>query len=119
MIKNFLFLLFLGFTECITIRQYSDEACTILSRTQKVPDNNCFSLASTSSYLIKACNCTMIEYDLYSGAMCFGNFIGKFYTQQNVCLSTRQIISCYEDYSNSNQLNAFFSIIFTFITFLI
>ena len=84
----------------IAVRQFSDDSCTQLSRLDYVSNTNCYSFSSTGSYFIKTCNCTLIEYNLYDGAMCFGNFIGTLYTQQNTCMSTRQKISCYEEKSS-------------------
>lgn len=114
-IFNLLFFLSLGFVNGIVVRQYSDDSCTILSRIQNVGEKNCYSFASTGSYLIKTCNCTMIEYNLYDSSLCFGNMIGTFYAQQNICLSTRQKISCYEEYSSSNCALPSFSLLLAFI----
>ncbi len=112
---NLFFILFIDFVNSIAVRQFSDDSCTQLSRLEYIDNTNCFSLSSTSSYLIKTCNCTLIEYDLYSGAMCFGNNIGTFYTQQNTCMSTRQMISCYEDKSNAEFIsNNFYILMITF-----
>lgn len=104
MFKYILLLLFLAQVESIAVRQFSDDGCTQLSRLDYVSNTNCYSFSSTGSYLIKACNCTIIEYNLYNSAMCFGNLIGTFYTQQNTCMSTRQMISCYEDKSYGDMI---------------
>ena len=98
----FIPILFINFVNGIAIRQYSDDSCSQLSRIDYLYKTNCYSFVSTGSYLIKSCNCTMIEYNLYDGALCLGNLISTFYGQQNTCLSTRQIISCYEEKSSSN-----------------
>ena len=100
----FLIILFLGFSNGIAVRQFSDDGCTQLSRLDYVSKTNCYSFSSTGSYFIKTCNCTLIEYNLYDGAMCVGNLIGTLYTQQNTCMSTRQMISCYEDKSYGDMI---------------
>ncbi len=93
--KSFFLILLFSLANGISVRQFSDDSCTQLSRLEYLK-TNCYSFSSTSSYYIKSCNCTLIEYNLYSGALCMGNFAGPFYTQQNTCMSTRQMISCYE-----------------------
>ena len=102
MIFIFISSILLSLVESIAIKQYSDDSCTQLSRIDYLSTSNCYSFVSTGSYLIKSCNCTLIEYNLYDGALCLGNYIGSYNAQQNTCLSTRQIISCYEEKSSSN-----------------
>ncbi len=118
---SFFYLLLISFVNGIAIRQYSDDGCTQLSRLDYVKDSNCYSWVSTASYMIKTCNCTMIEYNLYDSSLCFGNIVGTFQTLQNTCLSTRQKISCYEDIQSgsNNILNIFVTISFNFIILLV
>ena len=108
--------LLMSFVNGIAIRQFSDDSCTQLSRLD-YPKNNCYTFTSTSSYYISECNCTLIEYNLYDGAMCFGNMLGTYYTQQNTCMTTRQMISCYEQNSGSTMLEN--SLLMIFLLFLI
>jgi len=118
---SFFNLLLMGFVNGIAVRQYSDDSCTQFSSINYVKDSNCYSWASTGSYLIKSCNCTLIEYNLYDSSLCFGNIVGTFHTQQNTCLSTRQKISCYEDIQSgsNNIINIFVTISFNFIILLV
>ncbi len=111
---NLFFILLIDFVNAIAIRQFSDDSCTQLSRLEYL-ENNCYSFTSTSSYLITACNCTIVEYNLYSSAMCFGDIIGRFNTQQNTCMTTRQMISCYEYKSGTDILENNFLLIFLFM----
>jgi len=116
-----IFLIFLiGFVNGIAIRQYSDDGCNILSRTEYVKQNGCYTFVSTGSYLFKACNCTMIEYNIYNGGNCLGNLIGTIITQENFCLGTRQKISCNEEPSlSSNLLNNFYLFFLPFFLIII
>lgn len=94
----------------IAVRQYSDSSCTQLSKLSYVDHTNCYSFSSTGSYLFKVCNCSLIEYDIYNGGLCFGNVIQTLIANQNTCIDTKQKISCYEDKSsNGSELyNSFF-----------
>jgi len=101
MIKILILSLLFNIANSIAIRQFSDDSCTQLSQIKYLSNTKCYSFASTGSYLIKECNCTLVEYNFYDGALCLGNYIGTYYVQQNTCLSTRQTISCYEDSSGN------------------
>lgn len=109
---TFFIMLLSTFVNGIAIRQYSDDACTQLSRIEYLKSNNCYTYSSSSSYLIKSCNCTIIEYDIYNGAICLGNVISNMYAEQNTCLSTRQKIACYEESFANNIIPNIFLILF-------
>lgn len=102
---------FINLVNSIAIRQYSDDGCTLLSRIDYLDNSNCYSFVSTGSYLIKTCNCSLVEYNVYDGALCLGNFIGSMVTQQDTCLTTRQKISCYDNQlSNTCSMSNIFII---------
>jgi len=102
----FTFLLF-SFVNSIAVRQYSDSSCTKLTKIDYISKPSCYTFVSTGSYFIRACNCTMIEYDIYNSALCFRNIISTKIVQQNMCLNTMQKISCYEESSSSNVMDNF------------
>jgi len=75
--KSLFLILLLSLAKGIALRQFSYDSCKQLSRLEYLK-TNCYS--NTDSYNIESCNCTLIEYNLYSGALCIGNFAGPFYT---------------------------------------
>ena len=61
---SILLLGFINLVNSIAIRQYSDDGCSLLSRIDYLDNSNCYSFVSTGSYLIKTCNCSLVEYAL-------------------------------------------------------
>lgn len=123
MLQN-LFYLFLiaSFVNPISVKQYSDDQCTILSRYDYVKESGCYPLTSTASYFFKSCNCTLIEYDLYNSGSCLGSVVANLNAQENTCLSTRQKIFCYdykENEANYLSTTTFFILVYNLINILI